>query len=754
MHYLLSRRCRQFCQKLICLALIVSTLAGCAGTDRTLSYLGGEKNLQYFEDAATRIEYPTVSEELPPNPNVITGQAPRDLTAQTHEQIWEMSLAEALQLALANNKIIRMRGDFLGGSSLYSNPDNIGSVWDPAIRESGVLFGGRGVESALAAFDTQWTTNMLWGGNQTFSNNAFAANGVTVGSIFAQDTATFSTGLQKSFAYGATGSVTQNWNYSKNDAPRLFPSAYDGNLVFNYSQPLWAGAGAEYTRIAGPASSNISGLSGVNQGVVIARINTDITLVDFEIQVKNMLRDVEDVYWDLYLAYRRYYAVVAARNSNLQTWRDEKAKITAGGGVPADEAQAMEAYFNARTEAENALGGEDVGIYALELQLRRLLNLPSNDGRIIRPLDEPTTALLVPEWHSCLAEALARREELRRQKWNIKSLELQLIASENIANPRFDFVSQYQLNGFGDDLIGNNTSSTGPGAFQSAYGSMLRGQQTGYAVGFQFSMPLGLRNARAQVQNVELRLAKAREVYSLQEQEVSHELTNAFQTLKWRHQTSQTNFNRRVAAERQVNIRRHQYEAGVGTLDLLLRSQAALATAEIAYYTSLVGYNKTITELHYRKGTLLENDNVHLGEGPWSPDAMKDAVRRAWARTYAFDPPATDPVYNAPEPFATNSALEAEFGPVDDATPEEVPLVPVSPPPGGVEVPPAAPGVPPGSPPTPVDPKPAGPGPALPQASSAMRRVKPASYTSPVLRSPSSSKSRNTPVTPRSSYAP
>jgi outer membrane protein TolC len=694
MRNLFSRRFRAWCQKSICLALIASTLTGCAA-DRTLSYLGGAKEMQYYEDAATRIEYPNT--ETTPNPSVSPSQQTRDLTHQSHEQIWEMPLAEAIQLALSNNKIIRSRNDFLNGGTLYSSPDNVPSVFDPAIDESGVLFGGRGVESALAQFDTQWTTQMAWGGNQTVSNNPFASNGLPVGSVFQQDTANFSSGLQKNFAYGAQGTITQNVNYSQNDAPRLFPSAYDGNLVFAYTQPLWAGAGAEFTRIAGPVSGNISGLSGVNQGVLIARINNDITLVDFEINVRNMLRDVEDTYWDLYLAYRRYDSVIAARNSNLQTWRDEQTKLAIGAGNPADEAQAREAYFNARAESENALGGTEgtLGIYALELQLRRLCGLPSNDGRIIRPKDEPTTAQFVPQWQSCLADGLARREELRRQKWNIKSLELQLIASQNVANPRFDFVSSYQLNGFGNDLIASNTGTSGPNAFQGFYGSQFRGQQSGYGLGFQFSMPIGLRNAKSQVRNVELRLAKAQEVMSVQEQEVCHELTNAFQNLRWRYQTSQTNFNRRRAAERQVQTRYEEYKAGTKTLDLLLRAQSALAVAEIAYYTSLVGYNKAITDLNVRKGTLLENNNVHLAEGAWTPEAYKDAIRRAWARTYAFDAPSADPVHHEPEPVtATGYYSEALQSDPQQVLPMSEPV--------GADVPPPA-SIPPEASPKPLE---------------------------------------------------
>lgn len=732
-----SRRSWNWIRRGVSLLVLVSLLPGCAGTERSLTYFGEARELDYYEDVATRIEYPNTETET--NPQATSGAPPRDLTQQKHDQIWNMTLAEAIHLSLANNKIIRTRNDFLGGSSLYSSPDNVASVYDAAIRDSGVLFGGRGVESALSQFDTQWTTNMIWGGSQSVSNNAFAANGVGAGSILTQDTAVFSSGLTKNFAYGAQGSVTQNWNYSANDSPsRLFRSAYDGNLAFNYTQPLWAGAGAEFTRIAGPASSNISGLSGVNQGVLIARINTDISLVDFEISVRNMLRDVEDTYWDLYLAYRRYDSIIVARNSNLRTWRDEHARLTAGTGAPADEAQAREAYFNARAEAENALGGgADAGvpgIYALELQLRRLCGLPSNDGRVIRPSDEPVTAELLPDWHASLAEGLTRREELRRQKWNIKSLELQLIAAENIANPRFDFVSSYQLNGFGNDLIANNTASSGPGAFESAYGSQFSGKQAGYTVGFQFSMPFGLRNVKAQVRNSELRLAKAREVLAVQEQEISHELTNAFQNLKWRHQTSQTNFNRRRAAERQVQTVQEEYKIGTKTLDLLLRAQTALATAEIAYYASVVGYNKAIADLHYRKGTLLENDGVQLAEGAWTPDAMKDALRRAWARTYAFDPPSFDPVHTEPDPVEADGPYPAAMemnGPAatDPATGGAYPLP--------TPLPPSNESAPFEVPPSPQEATPEGPQlqPATYQTSTPRRsRVRPAAAVLPAPR--------------------
>ncbi len=606
----------------------------------------------------------------------------RLLNDRTDDEVWDMPLAEAIHLALRNNKIVRTRNDFLN-SQVFTNADNVNSLYDPAIRESGILFGGRGVQSALAAFDTQLTTRMLWGTNSQIQNQQGFFGSLPAGTSLDQDTATFSTGLTKQFAYGASATLAHNWNYQFTNQPnRLYNSAYDGSVRLDYRQPLWSGAGPEFTRIAGPIGDNIQGLSGVNQGVLIARINTDITIADFEVSVRNMLRDVEDLYWDLYLAYRTYDTEVVARNSALRTWREVKARFDQGakGGGAADEAQAAKRTSTPVRGRKNALQN----LYSLELQLRRMTGLPANDGKIIRPADEPTTAELVPEWHMCLAEGLTRREELRRQKWNIKSLELQLLAATNLANPRFDFVSSYQVNGFGDRLFSSSGAdeSTAEGEYRSAYRSLARANQTGYGLGFEFSMPLGLRNATAQVRNQELRLAKAREVLGLQELEISHELANAFQTLAWRYQTAQTNFNRRRAAERQLQAFEAEFDAGTKTLDLLLQAQTRLAQAETAYFTSVVNYNKAITDLHFRKGTLLENDNVHLAEGMWTPEAYKDALRKAWARTYAIPASDRDPVDHYPLPFATdngvsgvNAAPTAMFpAPYDEGTGVPTPL--------------------------------------------------------------------------------
>ncbi|MGE3316414.1 MAG: TolC family protein, partial [Planctomycetaceae bacterium] len=554
------------------------------------------------------------------------------------------------------------------------------------------------------------STSMIWGRNEQVQNNRFNSGGLEPGDTLKEETGVFQSRLQKQFADSGSFAVSHNWNYALNNVPtRLFGSVYDGNIRAEYRRPLWARSGTEFTRIAGP-NATIS--SGVNQGVVISRINNDITVADFELNMQNLLRDVENAYWDLSLAYRAWHSETTALESALGTWREVKARLDEGleRGSASDEAQARDNYFESQARVESALAD----LYSSEGQLRRLIGLTVNDGRVIRPKDEASVAEFILDWHMALAEGITRRVELRRQKWQIKSLELQLTAARSLTRPDFDFVSGYQVNGFGDTLIADNDDDgQTPHGLNSGYGSLTQGDQTGWNLGFEFRTPIGFRAARSQVQNLELRLARARAVLSTQELEVSHELSSAFQSLDRWYKTAETNFNRMNAAATRVKASQVDYEVGRSTLDLYLRAQLSLANAEVAYYRSITEYNKAISEVHFRKGSLLEHNNVHIGEGLWEGEAYSDALRRAWARSHAFDNPTlqTEPaefVTEVPPATPMMRMVPGEVGSYTlhgtEATPAASPSPELAPP---AEAPPEPPAQVPKPEPLPLDPDPA-----------------------------------------------
>jgi hypothetical protein len=155
-------------------------------------------------------------------------------------------------------------------------------------------------------------------------------------------------------------------------------------------------------------------------------------------------------------------------------------------------------------------------------------------------------------------------------------------------------------------------------------------------------MPIGLRQALATKRNVELRLSKARALLAAQELEVCHELGNSVQLIDWWYQLASTNFDRKTAAGQQLEASVKEYNQGNIPIDLVLRTQADLAAAEVGYFTALVKYNQSINDLRVRRGSLLDENNIHLTESDWTPDAFNDALRRAWARSYAAPAPKLD----------------------------------------------------------------------------------------------------------------
>ena len=605
---------------------------GCAAPGRRLQYLiGDEKNLEHYKDYATAIEYPVETEKSETNPDLF--RSPRSITSLEEVEQRPMKLEECVRLALSNATILREDQNFMSPANpLMSNPSRVASVYDTAIQETGFLFGNRGPEAALSDFDPVFTNSMQWGRSEDPQNSPNL--GLPAGGVLVDETAQWQARLEKPLANSGTVAVEHDWNYSQNNNTRLFPSAYTGFLQAEYRQPLLAGRGTEFTRIAGPLNQGLRGVSGVSQGVLISRINTDISLLEFEQSVTSLVRDVENKYWDLLLALQLY-------QSEIKTFAD----ITRFRYVLLERLEDKESRSQADNrlyEADARMKGSLGDVLSAEYRLRRLLGMPLNDGTFLTPVDQPSEAKLVPHWESSLLESLANRAELRRQKWEIRSLELQLTAAKNLVQPRLDFVSQYRVNGFGDNLLGEeDDDGLTDAGYASASESLTQGNNTSWNLGLSLSMPLGLRLARLQVRNYELRLRKAKSVLMAQEQELAYELNEAIVKMDQWYLLADSGAKRAEVAQDYADVSLARLEAQA-ELDPIrfgrtLEAKITSRDADQGYLRSIVEYNKAITELNFRKGTLLQTNSIYLSEGEWNPPAYEQARERGEAMTHALD---------------------------------------------------------------------------------------------------------------------
>jgi len=265
------------------------------------------------------------------------------------------------------------------------------------------------------------------------------------------------------------------------------------------------------------------------------------------------------------------------------------------------------------------------------------MGMKINDGKLLRPQDEPILAQVTFDWDSILVEALTRRGELRRQKWLVKQREQELIASKNFLLPTLDVVGRYRWRGLGKDLLKQYDSPTPTMAtagdlaavsFNNAAENLLSGNFQEWQLGFEFSMPIGNRRAHAAMEYAELMLSRERAILSEQEREVVMALSEVVAELSRTWSVLETSDDRRIAASEQLNSVQAAFDADKVNFDVLLDAQRRFLDAETNYHRSLVEYTIAVRNVHFEKGSLLDYNEVFLTEDLWPMQAYSDAMRR------------------------------------------------------------------------------------------------------------------------------
>jgi beta-lactamase regulating signal transducer with metallopeptidase domain len=275
----------------------------------------------------------------------------------------------------------------------------------------------------------------------------------------------------------------------------------------------------------------------------------------------NQVRDIQDAYWELYFAYRDLDARKIGRDNGLATWRRVKTLERAGsvGGEANAEAQARSQYYLFRAQVEAALAN----VYDVENRLRYLLGLALNDGRLIRPIDEPSTNAVSFDADANLADAVANRPEL--------------IQAQNEVRDRLA------------DL------SSAKAALDAAPADDLQ-----------------TRRLQVAVRHAELLLSREESILNDLMLEVSHQLADAIRDVDLNHSMVDTNANRRAASRDEVAAVGTLYKVGQITLDRVLDAHVRQAGAETAYARSLADYARAIERMHYRRGATLTHHGYKL----------------------------------------------------------------------------------------------------------------------------------------------
>jgi len=582
-----------------------------------------------LEDSSSQL--PTPLPDLAP---------PRTTDQPEADEIWELTLQEAIQLCMENSEVIRVIslgaqgipiGGFEptplntgagGGISSALGAGTLSTVYDPAIQETQIA-------QALSAFDTTFTTSLFWGKNVQPFNNSIAAgvfsaaNRVPV--IFNQKNNEFRIGLQKRTATGATLNVAHNINMAYSNSPQnVYPSAYTANTQFRISQPLLGGS-----EQFGP-----SGLEANRAPIVISRVNADAAVWRFKADVMAMVRSVEQQYWALSQQQVQLWSRETAIGLGEQIVRREQSRLEVGRGSQSDVAEAEQRLEGFRLQLISATAD----VITTERQLRNILGLPPTDNRRIIPVTAPTEARMEPDWELSLAQMIAFQPDIVQQQLQVRLAELQLLIARNRLLPALNFDALYQLNGYGNNIDDAEAVMTGQAIKAIDPLNALLQQQAGlqvqpanfsnfqtWQIGLSFSAPLGFRGPLANVKASQYILLRQRAFLQQIVHQQTHSLARFFLEVDANYKLFKTAGRNRMAASTRLEAQRAEYEVGRVPIDRYLEAVAEWANAVAQEAQFKTSYNTSIAALEEAKGTLLAYNNVAVEEGPQPAKAYMQA---------------------------------------------------------------------------------------------------------------------------------
>jgi outer membrane protein TolC len=482
---------------------------------------------------------------------------------------WNMSLDDAIRIALENARVIRILTGFTATNSGRT-------IYDPAITNTTI-------DQQQAAFDPTLTNRTTLGVTETpqaipnpFNPETTLISGTRI------DEFRNEFGLSQKNPWGGVFSLSWIESLDRFNGPSgPFPLNPEKTraIQLSYTQPLLQGAGYE---------ANVA-------PIVIARLNTELSFFQFKDSVQELVRGVIDAYWNLVQARTEVWARRIQVQQSEEALQRSKARLEQGRlATLGDVAQARVTYNQFRS---NLILAEAAQLNR-ETALRSLLGLPPDDGRQIVPTSVPTDRRMTWDWQKLVQLAEQRRPDIIELKIILEADQQRLLIAQNQALPRLDAFGNYRWNGLeGEMPNGDSVSSRG-------------GQFTSWMVGINFSVPLGLRRERAAVREQELILARDRANLEQSLHNAIHEVAFNIRDLDSLYQQFLVLKETREAAYENLKLQLEEYRARRVIYLNVLVALTDWGNAVTAEARALLDYNIALASLERRTGTILETHGV------------------------------------------------------------------------------------------------------------------------------------------------
>ena len=466
----------------------------------------------------------------------------------------QLTLESALEHALRNSKGIQVLTSV--PQEVLTDVDVELSKFDPALL-SGAQFGQSNQQAASIV--------------QALGTNLDVLQATTFG---APGTSTDQLQLQQRWQNGTRAAVGYHSGYSYNNPAGQFlivNPAWQSGLRLTVEQPLFQGARSRINQV----------------GIRIAKIRYDQSSLEFKAEVNQILHEVQEAWWRLYLTRSNVENLTQILEYAQQAWENERHQQTLGLNSVADESQARDNLEATRAQFAAAMRDQT----SAEQLLRQKLGMdPASTVKLA--IDAvPSTEEFIPDLEQGIEQALASRPEVGAQRSQVQMTALDVERQRDSLLPNLNLLAGYGLTG-----LNNN--------FGGSIGDLSTAGYANWNLGLSFQQTLGQRAARGNLRRSELTHTRAKLAESARSDEIRYEIRESSDQVRSAFQVLDRQNSRLDAAKSRFQTHRRMYEMGQLDIDRLMPSQEAYVMALRDQNTALVQYNLSINRWHYVTGQM------------------------------------------------------------------------------------------------------------------------------------------------------
>ncbi|MGC1463796.1 MAG: TolC family protein [Terracidiphilus sp.] len=349
----------------------------------------------------------------------------------------------------------------------------------------------------------------------------------------------------------------------------------------------------------------------------IAKTNQKVGDIAFRAQLIATVTQICDLYWDLVNAYDIEQVgerSVAFATETLNTAHKQFAL------------QAIPEMDVLKAEAELATRQQDLTIARTNLELQELYM----KNAVTRSLDDPVLQEMpvVPTDHigtkvepdtapaqDMIANALKNRTELQESSLVLENSELSRKTARNALLPSLSVYGFYAGTGYaGTANPLNKTAADVPAGFTGAVDNAFNYSSPEYQVGFQLSVPLRNRVAKADQYRTELEYRQSQVYLEELKKRIRIEVRNARFALEQGAGRVDAARQARDLAQKTLDITQQEQKLGAGSNQQTLSAEHDLALADSALVAAETDYEKARIEVRRATGSVLEDYGISVAD--------------------------------------------------------------------------------------------------------------------------------------------